>query len=58
MKQSELDAAFKVARQAVDAVQVFGMSAGKHISDQQLRDLVQDCLQAAEDVRRTRGDIT
>jgi hypothetical protein len=54
MTQRELDAAFDVARRAVNAITLMGMSAGKYISDQQLKDVVQDALQAAEDVRKDR----
>lgn len=54
MTQKELDAAVAVAKKALEAVVVFGQSAGKFISDEQLTNVVQDALQAAEDVRRKR----
>ena len=56
MTQQELDAAFAVARKEVDKVTVMGMSAGKYITDQVLKDVVQDALQAAEDIRRKKSN--
>lgn len=52
MTRKELDAAVAVARNALSGVRVMGMAASSFINDEQLRNVVQDALQAAEDVRK------
>jgi hypothetical protein len=52
MTRRELDAAIAVAKRALAGVRVMGMSAAGFVTDQQLSDIVQDALQAAEDVRK------
>jgi hypothetical protein len=52
MTQKELDAAVAVAKAALAEIHVFGQPASKYIPDDKLVGVVQDALQAAEDVRR------
>ena len=52
MTQKELDAALAVARRHLVGIRVMGMAASSFVTDEQLTAVVQDALQAAEDVRR------
>ncbi len=49
MSQGELDAAFRAVRRYVDGTQY-----GSYISDTICRELAQDAVQAAEDIRKSK----